>query len=123
MKTFLLGAAIALSVAAPVFAAPAEQPAICIIWDNAGNQTFGEPCTIQEWDGQIAVRDSRGQFGGDTFNFLVNDADAPKNAWKVDGKIAGYTVYVDWYKKDGMWFWSNGAPALSIEENESEMYD
>ena len=123
MKTFFLGAAIALGVAAPVFATPPEQSAICIIWDNQGNQTFGEPCTIQEWDGQIAVRDARGKFGGDTFNFFVNDKNAPGKAWKVDGKIAGWDVYVDWTKKAGMWYWSNGAPALSIEENESEMYD
>jgi hypothetical protein len=130
MRTFFLSAAVALSFSTPVFAEPVENSAICIIWDNTGKQVFGEPCTYQEWVSpgvagrttQLAIRDARGDISKQ-FSFFMNDNDAPNEAWKVDGKIAGHDIYVDWYYDEGSWYWSNGAPALSIEENESEMYD
>jgi opacity protein-like surface antigen len=121
MKTFFLGAAIALGLTAPAIAAEDYTDQICIVWDNTGTQVYGAYCALREkYDGnKIAVGDGAGMDAwGKEWQFIID------KKGNVIGHFGNFDIKgVKWTRKDGMWYWSNGAPALSIEENESEMYD
>lgn len=123
MKLFLSAAFLAFSAVA-VQAAPEPYKAICIVWDGSGNQLFGEPCFVHEWNGQFRAVDARSDnpYIGGAFDFFVNDDAAPGPQWRVEGKIGQYGNVLETVVRhnDGVFYWQNGRPAISVEEYEGD---
>lgn len=122
IKNILLASALAMT-AIPAYAAPEPYRAICIIWNDRGEQVFGEGCFVHEWATAFAVSDARSDnpYVATVFDIFLDDDAAPGPVWGVDGVVVNKQLNVRWTNRDSVWYWPNGNMAFSIEEDESEL--
>jgi hypothetical protein len=111
-----IAALLALAAASAAFAQsdPRFYDCACVIWNNTGTQVYGGPCYERKnTSTELHIGDGEGMDGvGKEFQFIIDKK----------GKVVGHFGEADikevrWKQgADSIFYWSNGQPALSIED-------